>query len=227
MSKSRGNVVNPDEYVNAHGADAVRMYLLFLGPFEDGGDFSDRGLKGITRFIARLYSLLKNCSTSDGPGINNLVPMHRTIKKVTEDIENLKFNTAIATLMEYTNWITEHLERMTFVQRTEGFRTLVLLLAPFAPFTAEELWERLGGSYSVHQQSWPRCDETLLSTQAYILPIQVNGKLRHTLTVSVDLTPDELKTLALNHERIRKFTEGKTITNIVHVPGRLLNIVAV
>jgi leucyl-tRNA synthetase len=203
------------------------MYLLFVGPFEEGGDFSDRGLKGITRFIARLSSLVGNPSTTAGPGIENLVVMHRTIKKVTEDVESLKFNTAIAALMEYTNWITENLERMTLTQRAEVLRTLVVLLAPFAPFTAEELWEQLGGAYSVHQQSWPRCDEALLSAQEYTLPVQVNGKLRHTLTVPVDLPSGEVEALVINNDRIRKFTMGKTITKVIHVPRRLINIVVV
>jgi leucyl-tRNA synthetase len=204
------------------------MYLLFLGPFEDGGDFSDRGIRGITRFISRLYSIIeqaKNLPTVASSGITNLAFMHRTIKKVSEDVENLKFNTAIAALMEYTNWIDDNLDRMTSPQRDEVLKTLVLLLAPLAPFTVEELWERLGGAYSVHQQPWPQFDESLLLAQEYVLPIQVNGKLRHTLTVPVDLTEDEVKALVINQERIRNFIEGKTITKVIYIQKRLINIV--
>jgi leucyl-tRNA synthetase len=224
MSKSRGNVVNPDEYIKTHGADVLRMYLLFLGPFEEGGDFSDQGIRGISRFLGRLQTHVVNPPKDFGSGAS-LSPMHKAIKAVTEDIESLKFNTAIARLMEVANWMTEQKTHFTAAQWDEAIRNLVLLLAPFAPFSGEELWERLDGSYSVHDQAWPKWDESLLATEAFTLVIQINGKLRDTVEAPVELSKEEAGQLAQSREKIQVLTEGKRIVKTIYVPKRLINLV--
>ena len=224
MSKSRGNVVNPDEYIETHGADVLRMYLLFLGPFEEGGDFSDQGIRGISRFLGRVRTHVVNPPKSFGSG-TSLGPMHKAIKAVTEDIESLKFNTAIARLMEVANWMTEQKAHFTAAQWDEGIRNLVLLLAPFAPFSGEELWERLGGSYSVHDQAWPKWNERQLVSETFTLVIQINGKLRDTVEAPVELSEEEAGQLAQSREKIQGLTEGKRIVKVIYVPKRLINLV--
>ena len=148
MSKSRGNVVNPDDYVERVGADVLRMYLLFCGPWEDGGDFSDEGLAGIERFLPRIRKLLVGPPAS-GPGGVDLRPLHRAVAAIQGDLERLKFNTAISSLMELVRWAREHRSSFSAVEWDRVVRAIVLLVAPFAPHLAEELWERLGGPYSV------------------------------------------------------------------------------
>jgi len=224
MSKSRGNVVNPDEYIETYGSDVLRMYLLFLGPFEEGGDFSDQGIRGISRFLGRVQTQVLNPPEGSGGGVS-LGPMHKAIKAVTEDIESLKFNTAIARLMETINWMTEQKMQFTAAQWDEVIRNLVLLLAPFAPFSSEELWERLGGPYSVHDQAWPEWDESLLAVEAFTLVIQINGKLRDTVEAPVDLSEEEAEKLALSREKIQRLTEGKQAVKTIYVPRRLVNLV--
>ena len=224
MSKSRGNVVNPDEYIETYGADVLRMYLHFLGPFDEGGDFSDKAILGISRFLGRVQTQVLNRLEGFGSGVS-LGPMHRAIKAITEDIEHLKFNTAIAHLMEYTNWMTEHRAQFTATQWDEVIRNLVLLLAPFAPFSSEELWERLGGPYSVHDQAWPKWDERLLAAEAFTLVIQINGKLRDTVQAPMDLSEEEAEQLALGREKIRRMIEGKQVVKTIYVPRRLINLV--
>jgi len=151
--------------------------------------------------------------------------MHRAIKAVTEDIESLKFNTAIARLMETTNWMTEHKAHFTAEQWNEVIRNLVLLLAPFAPFSSEELWKRLSGPYSVHDQAWPTWDEKLLAAEAFTLVIQINGKLRDTVEAPVDLSKEEAEQLARSREKIQRLTEGKQVVKTIYVPKRLINLV--
>ena len=224
MSKSRGNVVNPDEYIETYGADVLRMYLHFLGPFDEGGDFSDKAILGISRFLGRVQMQVLNRPERSGSGIS-LGPMHQAIKAITEDVESLKFNTAIARLMETTNWMTEHKAHFTAAQWDEVIRNLVLLLAPFAPFSSEELWERLSGPYSVHDQAWPEWDESLLAVEAFTLVIQINGKLRDTVEAPVDLSEEEAEKLALSREKIQRLTDGKQIVKTIYVPKRLINLV--
>ena len=224
MSKSRGNVVNPDEYIETHGADVLRMYLLFLGPFEEGGDFSDQGIRGISRFLGRVRTHVMNPPDVSGDG-TSLGPMHKAIKAVTEDIENLKFNTGIARLMEVANWMSELKTHFTTAQWNEAIRNLVLLLAPFAPFSGEEFWERLAGSYSVHDQAWPQWDERQLASETFTLVIQINGKLRDTVEAPVELSEEEAEKLARSREKIQALTEGNRIVKVIYVPKRLINLV--
>jgi leucyl-tRNA synthetase len=224
MSKSRGNVVNPDEYIDHVGADAFRVYLLFMGPFDQDNDFSDTNLVGVTRFLERVWRLVVDPARPPGQGAD-LRPLHRFVKRLTEELSAYQFHTAIAGLMECSNWIGANRERFTAEQLTEAVRTLVLLLAPFAPFLAEELWDRLGGQYSVHQQPWPAYDPALIEAEYVTLVVQVNGKVRDRLDVRPDIGEAEARARALSGSRIAPLLAGKEPRKIVYVPGRLINIV--
>ncbi|MFH1008555.1 MAG: leucine--tRNA ligase [Candidatus Latescibacterota bacterium] len=224
MSKSRGNVVNPDEYIQTHGADVLRMYLLFLGPFEEGGDFSDHGIRGISRFLGRMRTHVLNPPDGSGGGVS-MGTLHKAIKSVTENIESLKFNTAIARLMEVANWMAEEKSNFTRAEWDAGIHNLVLLLAPFAPFSGEELWELLGRPYSVHDQAWPKWNEELLTEETFPLVIQINGKLRDSIEAPVDLSEEGAKRLAMSREKIQALTEGKQIVRNIYIPRRLINLV--
>ncbi|MGQ9730800.1 MAG: leucine--tRNA ligase [Candidatus Zipacnadales bacterium] len=220
MSKSRGNVVNPDEYIDKYGADTFRAYLMFLGPYDQGGDFSDEAIAGIRRFLDRFYNHLIEGVTDDPPKDACLRDLHLTIKQVTENLETFRYNTAIAALMTYLNRAREENERS---RETLGIYTR--LLAPFCPIIAEEAWEILGQPYSVHQQPWPSYDPQLLETEEVLVVVQVNGKLRARLTVPKDMSQDALAQLALAEKGVIRAMNGKPVKKIVHVPNKLLNIV--
>jgi leucyl-tRNA synthetase len=225
MSKSRGNVVNPDEYVDRVGADNLRLYLLFCGPWEEGGDFSDRGLMGMVRFTARLAHVVREAH-APGPGGVDLAPLHHAIARVQGDIERLKFNTAIAALMECVRWLRGAREQMNEREWQVSSRTLVRLLAPLAPHLAEELWSALGEPYSVHCQPWPQPDESALRRQEYELVIQVNGRVRDRVAVPCGTTEQEAIDMALNRPRVASHLQDRSIRRVVFVPDRLLNLVA-
>ncbi|MBI2642411.1 MAG: class I tRNA ligase family protein [Candidatus Wildermuthbacteria bacterium] len=214
MSKSKGNVVNPDEYFVKYGADTVRMYLMFLGPFSEGGDWSDKGIVGIYRFLNRVFELAgaKTKTTNDLAATRN-----KTIKKVTEDLENLRYNTAIASLMEYSNEIKDG--------GKEDIETLLILLAPFAPYIAEELWNKLGHKDSVHNQPWPSFDKTHIQTERIRLIIQVNGKVRDVMELAAGTSERQAVDLALKSRNVQKWVGNNKIKRTVFVPGRLVNIV--
>jgi leucyl-tRNA synthetase len=231
MSKSRGNVVNPDEYVSRWGADVMRAYMLFMGPYEEGGDFRDAGIVGVQRFFNRLWDWVSKptprqvSASSNQPTHSRQArrTIHYAIKRVSEDIESLSFNTAIAALMEALNEL-RGLSLGTELRR-EAAQTLILLLAPFAPHLAEELWERLGGSYSVHQQPWPQWDEALISAETVTLVIQVNGKVRDRIEVPADIDEASARALALNSEAVQRHMDGRRPKRVIVVPGKLVNVV--
>jgi leucyl-tRNA synthetase len=225
MSKSRGNVVNPDEYVERVGADVLRMYLLFCGPWEDGGDFSDEGLAGIERFLLRIRRLLSEPPAS-APGGVDVRPLDRAVAAVQADLERLKFNTSISSLMELVRWAREQRPRFAAEEWDRVVRTIVLLLAPFAPHLAEELWERLGGPYSVHAQPWPAFDEAALVEEEITLVIQVDGRVRDRVTAPVGLDEDEALSLALASENVRRHLDGTGPSTVVFLPDRLINLVS-
>ncbi len=222
MSKSRGNVVNPDEFFDRYGADTLRSYLMFMGPYEEGGDFSDQGIEGIYRFLNRVYHLVrKNAGQSASAASPDVVRLrHQTIRRVTEDVEGLKYNTALAALMEYLNG----LQRASSVAR-EDLQTLVLLLAPFAPHLTEELWQALGQSYSVHQAAWPTYDADVLVAKTVTLVVQVDGKLRERLQLPAGLDEAAVREAALHSDAVRRFLPDGASLRFVHVPDRLLSIV--
>ena len=228
MSKSRGNVVNPDVFIEKFGSDTFRMYLMFTGPYEEGGDWSDKGINGISRFLGRVWRLVTETGAGEGATADLRSLMrneHKTVRKVTQDIERLHFNTAISAIMEYVNYLTETRDRIDKKHWREAIRILILLLAPFAPHMCEELWERTVGKESVFCESWPSYDEETAKEEEITLIIQINGKLRQKLTVSVDLPQDELEKIAIGNERIKQLVEGKEIKKVIVVPGKLVNIV--
>jgi leucyl-tRNA synthetase len=223
MSKSRGNVVVPDDYVARVGADTLRMYLLFIAPFEDGGDWSDAGLAGIERFSARAWRLVTEPHTP-GPGGVDLRPLDRAVAAVGDDIGRLKLNTALSTLMELLRWARRHKPAMDAAgwDRTAG--TFTLLLAPFAPHLAEELWARLGRPYPVHRAAWPSHDPAALQEREITLVVQVDGRRRDALRAPAGLDRDQAVRLALGSEKVRRHLDGRPPRDAVHVPDRLVNL---
>jgi leucyl-tRNA synthetase len=220
MSKSKGNVINPDVYMEEWGADAFRMYLMFLGPYEEGGDFRDQGISGVRRFLDRLWASVRDARTDGAPDADVLRKMHRTIKKVGEDTANLGYNTAIAAMMEYMNAV----RRGERTPHRDEVLPLVQLAAPFAPHLAEECWEALGHTGSVFDAGWPSFDPAMLVDDEVDLVVQVNGKVRGKLRVPVAITQDDALALARADEGIAKFLTGE-FKKVVFVPKRLLNIV--
>ncbi|HEY8166871.1 MAG TPA: leucine--tRNA ligase [Gemmatimonadaceae bacterium] len=225
MSKSRGNVVIPDEYIEKWGADAFRTYLMFLGPFEEGGDFRDASVSGVKRFLDRLWaSVVTAVESGNGAGTSDALDvrrkLHQTIRKVGEDIPRLSYNTAIAAMMEYMNTLRRG-ERTPSRAEVEP---LVQLVSPFAPHIAEELWEKLGRRGSVLDAGWPAYDPALVEEEMIELAVQVNGKLRGRLHVPKGIAEEAAVAEAMRDGAIAKFVSGEP-KKIVFVPGRLLNIV--
>ncbi len=230
MSKSRGNVVVPDEYIGRWGADTFRMYLMFLGPYLEGGDFRDEGISGIRRFLDKVWGLIRDTDEdADGPDRKALRSLHQTIRRVTDDIEGLHYNTAISALMEYVNV----LRALDGRGETEGQRLnsdllepLVIMLAPFAPHISEECWERLGHEgMSVFDASWPSYDAALASVDEIELVVQVNGKVRGRLHVTPGIAESMAVELALAEPGVKRHTEGKSIRKAVYVQDRLVSLV--
>ena len=223
MSKSRGNVVVPDEYIARWGADTFRLYLMFLGPFQEGGDFREEGISGPHRFLDKVWGLVgDSCHTTTEDEIRHevLVKYHQTVKRVTEGMEELRFNTSIAALMELVNALRA--DSCTHRVLAEG---LVIMLAPFAPHFAEECWERLGHTDSVFEARWPSWDEALTVEDLMDVVIQVNGKTRSKVQVAREAAEDRVIAAALEDTAVRRFTEGKEIRKRIYVPGRLVNFV--
>ena len=220
MSKSRGNVVIPDRYIEKWGADAFRTYLMFLGPFEEGGDFRDRGISGVKRFLDRLWSSAMEMRSDGAPEREVMRKLHQTIRKVGEDIPRLSYNTAIAAMMEYMNVLRAH-ERSPHRAEVEP---LVQLVSPFAPFIAEELWERFGHAGSVFDAGWPAFDSGLAAEETIELVVQVNGKVRGKVQVPPAVTREEAQAAALADPAVVRFVTTPP-TKVVYVPGRLINIV--
>ena len=226
MSKSRGNVINPDDLFDRYGADTVRTYLMFMGPYQEGGDFSDQGIQGVYRFLFRLWDLVDGALERGLPhGLPDEAAerlRHRTIAKVTSDIEDLRYNTAIAALMEYLNALGERRQDV----RREELETLCLLLWPFAPAIADEMWQRLGHAEGIWQARWPAAEERYLAVTEVELPVQVNGRLRDRIAVPVDMAEGDVVALAVARERVAEALGGRPPGRVVYVPGRMLNLVA-
>ena len=220
MSKSRGNVVIPDQYIERWGADTVRTYLMFLGPYEEGGDFRDASISGVRRFLDRLWASALYTRDAGAPDAAVMRKLHQTIGKVGEDIPRLSYNTAVAAMMEYMNTLRAN-ER---IPHRDEVLPLLQLVAPFAPHIAEELWERLGHTRSIFDSGWPAFDATLAVEDAVEYPVQVNGKRRGAVRAPRGATREEVLTLGLSDASIAKFVTG-TPKNVVFVPGRLINIV--
>ncbi len=233
MSKSRGNVVAPDEQVQKYGADAFRCFLMFIGPWEDGGPFNLEGISGIERWLNRVWALVLGETTAFGdPGEDATREMrhltHKTLRRVTADYEGFRWNTAIAALMEMANGLSRAREAGPVDQAAweEATEKLMLMIAPLTPHLAEELWERTGHEFSVHLQRWPAYDEGLASEDAITLVVQVNGKVRDRITVAADITEDDAKRIALESEAVTRQLAGGEPRKVIYVPGKLVNIVA-
>ena len=234
MSKSRGNVIVPDEYVRKYGADTLRCYLMFLGPFSDGGDFRDSGMEGMFRFVKRVWVLVSSIKyqvlSIDGKENIDLDKiMHKTIKKVTEDMVKLHYNTAIAYIMEYYNSLNSYYTKYKILN-TKYCKTLVLLLAPFAPHMTEELWQqffRNSKFQSIHLQPWPKYDSKYLEEDEVIIAVQINGKVRDTIGVQSEKLKvrSVVEQLARQSDKIKKYLEGKIIRRIIYVEGKVINFV--
>ena len=224
MSKSRGNVVNPDEYIARIGADAFRAYMLFMGPFDQDNDFRDMNLVGVTRFLERVWRMVTDAPPAGGAGAE-MRPLHQAIKRVTEELDGYQYHTAIAALMEFTNWIGANRDAFTTAQYAEALRVLTLMIAPVMPFLAEELWERQGKPYSVHQQAWPTWDEELAKAPEIVIPVQVNGKVRDRLTVAPGTDEARLREQALASPRVQEYLGGRAPKKVIIVPDRMVNIV--
>ena len=224
MSKSRGNVIDPDEQVKKYGADAVRLYLCFMGPYNQGGAWNPNGLVGAYRFLNKAWGLFqgKRFSAQGGSASGGKIKklLSKTIKKVTEDIENLRFNTAISTLMILVNEM-QNVPKLPVA----SCQLLLKILAPFAPHLAEELWHQLGDKDSVHNQKWPGYDPKMIAEEKYQLIIQINGKVRDKMEVAGGISEKEAKELVLQSEKIKPWLQGKEPIKTIFVPGRLINLV--
>jgi leucyl-tRNA synthetase len=230
MSKSRGNVINPDHVVREYGADSLRLYEMFMGPLEATKPWSTTGVNGVRNFLDRVWRLMIDSFSTE----NNLVDsiqsveptaeqnrmIHTTIMAVTKDIESLGFNTAIARMMEFVNFFTKEA-----VRPRAAMEALVLLLSPFAPHLAEELWQALGNKQSLAYQPWPTFDESLTRSSEVEIPLQINGKLRAKIVVAADSNAEQLELAARNHEKITELLDGKQIVKAIVVPGRMVNFV--
>jgi leucyl-tRNA synthetase len=246
MSKSRGNVIAPDDLVKRYGADTVRGYLMFGWRWEQGGPWDSQGIEGVVRWLQRVWNLvLEAPPTSPSPtgetastsppqaggtegGIADLRRWtHKTIKRVTDDMEAFTFNTIIAGLMEFTNALQKAKETAVYGTEAweEAIETLLLLLAPCCPHIAEELWTRTGKPYSIHQQAWPAFNADLAAEEVITLIVQINGKVRARIEVSADISEEEAKATALADENVQRHIGGKDVRKVIYVPGRLVNVV--
>ena len=220
MSKSRGNVVNPDEVIEQYGADTMRLYEMFIGDFEKSAPWSTSSIKGCKRFVDRVWGLQDMVNDVDGYSPVLVKQIHRTIKKVTEDIEGMKFNTAIAAMMALLNDI----DKAGSLSKAD-YMTLIRLLSPFAPHVTEELWQVLGGEGFCSVADWPTYDEAMCVDNEIEVVVQVNGKVRSRVVVTADADKDTLLAAAKADEKIAAELDGATIVKEIVVPGKLVNIV--
>ncbi|MCL5093902.1 MAG: class I tRNA ligase family protein, partial [Patescibacteria group bacterium] len=243
MSKSKGNVVIPNEVIDKDGADSFRTYILFMGPFEDGGPWNPKGLIGIRRFLEKYWRLSQEVienlgienpeqniySSKEIEGTALKRAVSKTVKKVGEDIESFKFNTAISSLMECLNSMYEFKGKQPIKELThdwkEALKNYTIILSPFAPHIAEEVWESLGEKESIFRASWPFVEEKLIEEETITIPIQINGKVRGEILIAKGLDQKKVEKEALANEKIKKYTEGKEIKRVIYVKDKLLSIV--
>jgi len=226
MSKSRGNVVNPDDVVKEVGGDALRLYEMFMGPLEAVKPWQTAQVAGVVRFRDKVFQLVRNREMTDSTEAmddETLRLMHKTIKKVTQDVETLSFNTAISTMMIFANHLAS---RKTETLPRAAVENLVLMVSPFAPHLGEECWEMLGHDQSLACHPWPRYQEELTVDDVVKLGVQVNGKTRGEVSVPADATEADVMAAAMEQEKVASFLDGKRVVKVIYVPGRILNIVA-
>ena len=220
MSKSRGNVVNPDDIIRDYGADTLRTYEMFIGDFGSTAIWSDEGVRGCRKYLERVYNMLEMVEDGDDYSKDIEVAIHQTIKKVSEDYENLKFNTAIASLMSLSNDMRS-LGKIT----KADFKTYIILLNPVAPHLTEELWELAGFEGKLNEAAWPSYDEKKLVLDEFEMPVQINGKMRGKVTMAMDASQDDAVEAAKADNNISNHLENKEIRKVIYVPGKILNIV--
>ena len=226
MSKSKYNVVSPDDICSRYGADTLRMYEMFLGPIEQAKPWNTAGITGVHSFLKKLWKLYHtgpNDSfyfTNEDASKGSLKVLHKTIKKVTEDIENFSFNTSVSTFMIAVNELTAQK-----CNQREVLKALVILISPYAPHIAEELWSKLGYIHSISEAPFPVFDAKHLIESSKAYPISFNGKMRFTLELSLDLSKDDIESAVLSHEKTKQYLEGRTPKKVIVVPGKIVNIV--
>ncbi len=221
MSKSFGNVINPDDIVKTFGADSLRLYEMFMGPFDQAINWNINGLKGCYRFLDKVWKLSFKVNQEKGIKNQELEKLvHKTIKKINEDLEDFKFNTAVSALMILANRFEKE-EKISL----SYYSLFLIILAPFAPHITEELWRQLGNKDSIHKQSWPKYDKKLIKDDMITLVIQVNGRVRDKIEVEIDISEEKAKELAISSQNVKKWIQNKEIKKVIFVPGRLINIV--
>jgi len=232
MSKSRGNVVAPDDLIETYGADTIRAYLMFFARWELGGPWDSQGVGGPARWLKRVWSLFTEVSPTTAGASPDLLrdlrrKVHQTLARITHDFENFEFNTIVSGLMELLNHMVKAREKGAAGTPVwdEALEIYLQMMAPVTPHIAEELWERLGKPYSIHTQPWPEVDRKAAADDQIALIVQVNGKLRDRITVAADISEEDAKAAAVNSEAARRFMEGKEPRKVIYVPGRLVNIV--
>jgi leucyl-tRNA synthetase len=226
MSKSKGNVVNPDDLVGSYGTDSVRLYELFIGPPEESSEWSDRGIEGMYRFLRRAWNwVLGATPDADGTTADEVArPLHVMLRNVSERLESFRFNTAISAMMEFLNAVTKPEVADKPIGR-DTLRAFLIALAPFAPHVAEELWERLGEDGSIFRQRFPAYDEALTQVSETVLAVQINGKVRGTVTVATDSPEAAVQEAALADARLQRHVADKSIVKTIFVPNRILNLI--
>lgn len=220
MSKSKGNVINPDQVVRDYGADALRIYILFMSRFEDGGPWDSKGITGIKRFLEKAWGLYDKEIASGEPDIEETRILNKTIKKVGEDIDIFHFNTAISQLMVLVNFLSAKK-----VQNKKTLELLSIILSPFAPHMAEELWEKMGGKDSISIAVWPKYDKNLIKDETVTVAVQINGKVREQLLINAEAEEKDVLELAKASAKVRKYVEGKEIKKVIYIKGKLLSLV--
>ncbi len=221
MSKSLGNVINPDSIVKKYGADTLRVYEMFMGPFDQTVAWSTAGILGVFRFLQRVQNLILECKNNQKSSKEVLKKIHQLIKKVSEDLEAMKFNTAIAGFMEFLNFVQERKKEFG----KEAIKIFLILLSPFAPHISEELWQKIGNKNSIFKQKWPKYAPPLIKEERFTFVIQINGKVRDKVEVEKDISEEKAKEIALSREKIQKWIKGKKIEKIIFIPRRLINFV--
>lgn len=221
MSKSKGNVISPDSVVEEFGADTLRVYEMFMGPFDQAIGWNEQGVKGVNRFLNRVWDLVIDARQNKQSSAEVISETHKLIKKITNDLERMKFNTPVAFFMEYINFVYEKKEEVGI----DCIEILLKLFSPFTPHLCEELWQIIGKSDSIVMQPWPIFDENLIQEEKAILIVQINGKLRDRMEFVQEMTQEEAESAVRSNEKIKKWTEGKEIKNVIFVKGKLINIV--
>ena len=234
MSKSRGNVINPDDVVGIMGADAVRVFLMFIGPWDQGGPWSNVGINGVARWLNRIWGIASEKYVTSADSVldhemesETQQAVHKTIKKVYEDLDKFKFNTAIAALMELSNHLTKvwNAKNVSVEVWNDSIKQFLLMLAPIAPHLSEELWEMNGYEFSIHNQKFPDWEESLVVDESITLIVQINGKLRDTISVDSGISEEMAQEAAMSSEKIQGHINGTTVKKVIYVPDRLINIV--